>query len=326
MHKMRRAIVLGVNGQDGSYLAEHLLADGWEVHGVGRQKTAKYLQLEHSFQYHEIDMSRPNSLSPLFEEVSPDRIYYLAAVHGAAGFSYEDKWQDVVQVNLAGVHQCLEYMRNIRNECRLLYASSLKVFGDTPPRRITENCPRVSSCLYSISKNAAHDLINYYRDKHDLRATVLFLLNHDSPRRPSNFFLPKVVGILAAAIKCDSKPLRKVYTLDFACDWGSSEEFMRIAHLALEHAENSDYVLGSGRTWTGLELVEALFQSAGLNWQKYISPEVKPGVGRVQYYEIDLSRLRQQVGVVPELGALDVAHWILKEAHGLVCDEGGDVK
>ncbi len=327
---MQRALIVGVNGQDGSYLAEHLMAMGWEVHGVGRQDETRYVKVNRNFQYHNVDISEPNSLNPIFEQANPDCIYYFAALHGAAGYFYEDKWQNAVQVNLAGVHLCLEYMRINKKDCRLLYASSLKVFGDKPPRTINEDCPRLSTCLYSITKNAAHDLIDYYRNQHGLRVTVLFLLNHDSPRRPSQFFLPKVSAILAAAVKDNSTPARQVYTLDFACDWGSSEEFMKIGHLALEHNANLDYVLGSGRTWIGVELVESMFRSAGLDWQDYISPEVQPGSDFIQYYEADLSRLRRQLGLVPAFDALDVVHWILKDQYGLVLEHnragGRDVK
>lgn len=313
---MGPSLVIGVNGQDGSYLAEHLLALGLDVVGIGRQGSSRYVQAHPHFHYRGLDLEDGEALAALLAEIQPFRIYYLAAIHGAAGFSYEETWQAALKVNLGAVQICLEHLRMANRGARLLYASSLKAFGDQPPAVVSEASPRRSTCLYSITKNGAFDLIDYYRTRHGIRATVLFLLNHESPRRPGHFFLPRLTGLLASALKGEPRktPLK---SLDFACDWGDAAEFMAIAAQLLDLDDNHDYVLGTGKTWTGLEMTEALFASAGLDWRDHVDLMKAPGSEPIRQFRADIGRLRTALGDGPKATALDVAHWILGENHGL---------
>lgn len=317
--ELPRAIVLGVNGQDGSYLAEHLLAEGAEVIGVGRQPASRYIKESPRYTYAGIDLAQGTGLPELLERTRPARIYHVAAIHGAAGFFYEDSWQDALAVNVGSVHHCLEYARTSGGNVRLLYASSVKAFGAETPKVVNEDLLRPSTCLYSITKNASTDLIDYYRKRHGARATTVFLFNHDSPRRPAQFFLPRVTAILARALKGETSSDR-LRSLDFACDWGSAREFMQISATLLEHEANQDYVLATGKTWTGLEFTEALFRSAGLDWRQHVALEKPPGSEPVHMYHADISRLIGILGRAPAESALDVARWILEENHGLRID------
>lgn len=312
---MRRSLVIGVNGQDGSYLAEHLLAQGSEVVGIGRQDASRYVPREPRYTYHQLDLTQPDALAHALAEVRPDRIYHLAALHGASGFVYEDKWQDALAVNLGSVHVCLEHIRLAAPATRLLYASSLKAFGTPPPEVICEATPRRSSCLYSITKNAATDLIDYYRSHHRVRASVLYLLNHESPRRPANYMLPSMVALLASAIE-GKRPAGRLRSLDFACDWGSSAEYMALGCRLLEDNRNQDYVMATGRTLTGEELLSALFARAGLDWRACVELDKPVGSEPIAAYRADISRLVEVLGAGPRSSAIDVALWILKERHG----------
>jgi GDPmannose 4,6-dehydratase len=300
-----------VNGQDGSYLAEYLLAAGWQVVGVGRQQKPRYLQLAEGFDYLRIDLAQQGALSPVLAAANASHIYYLAAVHGASGFEYESRWQEAVTVNLANVHLCLEYIRTATPTTRLLYASSLKAFGTPPPKVISEFTPRRSQCLYSITKNGASDVISYYRDTHRLRASVLYLFNHDSPRRPAHFVLPRMVSLLARALR--GQPRGRLRSLDFACDWGNAAEFMQLGHRLLEDERNIDYVIATGRTWTGAEFIEALFASAGLDWHDHVELEQPLGTQPIVATHGDITCMRRTLGTAPCQSALDVAHWILRE-------------
>lgn len=314
-----RAIVLGVNGQDGSYLAEALLAAGVAVTGVGRQPASRYLSEGPLFRFVSLDLAQGNDLPALLGEVRPERIYHVAAIHGAAGFFYEDKWQDALTVNVGSVHHCLEYARKVGG-ARLLYASSVKAFDAETPEVVSEDLVRKSTCLYSITKNATADLIDYYRKRHGIRASTVFLFNHDSPRRPPQFFLPRVTAILARALR-DEPQDEVLRSLDFACDWGSAAEFMQISRDLLESDANRDYVLATGKTWTGLEFTAALFRLAGLDWQRYVKLEKAPGSEPVRMFRADISRLIATLGRAPRQSALDVARWILQENHGLMLDD-----
>jgi len=313
------ALVVGVNGQDGSYLAEHLLRLGWRVIGLGRQTQSRYIpDGTPGYTYVTADLSRDRDALPaLLFRSRPDRIYHVAAIHGASGFVYEDHWQDALQVNVGSVHQILEYIRTVHPDARLLYASSVKAFDAHPPPVVHERLQRHSTCLYSITKNASADLIAYYRRQHGVRATTLFLFNHESPRRPGHFVLPRITAVLANAMRGQplGEPLR---TLNFACDWGSSAEFMELGARLLETDDNQDYVMATGRTWTGLEFTRELFARAGLNWCDHVSIEEPPDESFVAPFRADISRMISVLGHGPQQSALDVAAWILSENHGLM--------
>lgn len=312
------ALIIGVNGQDGSYLAEHLLSLGWRVTGLGRQPSSRFVPSgTANYTYVCADIGRDREALPaLLASIRPDRIYHVAAIHGASGFVYEDHWQDGLQVNTGSVHQALEYIRIQNPEARLLYASSVKAFDANPPALTHEELPRVSTCLYSITKNASTDLITYYRRHHGARATALFLFNHESPRRPGHYVLPRITAMLAAAMRGapSGDPLR---SLNFACDWGSSAEFMELGARLLEAAENQDYVMATGRTWTGLEFARELFALAGLNWCDHVSVMEPPDQSFVAPFRADISRMISILGHGPQQTPLDVAAWILSENHGL---------
>jgi len=175
---MASALILGVNGQDGSYLAECLLTRGFAVLGVGRQAASRWVEAP-GFRYAAIDLADAMALDELLVAEKPDEIYHLAAVHGPAGYPYEAIWQSALAVNLGALHVCLEHIRTRAKLSRLFYASSVKVFGENPPAVIDEETPRVSDCLYGITKNAAFDLVRYYRARYDVWGSVGIFSNHD---------------------------------------------------------------------------------------------------------------------------------------------------
>ena len=223
------SLVLGVNGQDGSYLAESLIALGRQVIGVGRQETSKYIKDSEYFTYKQLDIANTQELVIFLDELSPTKIYHLAAIHGAAGFKYEDKWIETHSVTTLSVHAILEYLR-LKGAGSLIYTSSSKAFGESPPPIVSENTKRISSCIYSIAKNSATDLIHYYRAKYGVCASVLWTFNHESSRRGIEYFIPKIVNCLASALQ-NSGHTTEVYTLNFHCDWSDAAEFMDLAIL-----------------------------------------------------------------------------------------------
>lgn len=320
--------MLGANGQDGSYLCEHMLSRGWDVHGVGRQPETRFVPISSRFHYHPLDLHADSgALSELLLSIRPVRVYHVAAIHGASGFVYEDRWQAALQVNTGSVHQCLEFIRKERPETRLLYASSVKAFDSQPPAVVHEELTRRSTCLYSITKNATGDLISYYRKYHGVRATSLYLFNHESPRRPAHYFLPRVTAMLARALVATGKvktctalpnavtePLR---SLDFACDWGSSKEYMALGAELLERDPNQDYVMATGKTWTGAEFVSELFGVAGLDWREHLDVLKPPGSEAIHMFRADIARMKAVLGYGPQKTAIDVAKWILSENHGV---------
>jgi GDPmannose 4,6-dehydratase len=300
---MTTALVLGANGQDGSYLCEILCARGHDVVAVGRQPGPRWPVADSKYRYLTCDISDTNALEALMRQSSPDIVFHFAAIHGAAGFDYESVWPQAHQVNTISVHAILEYIRGDKPGCGLIFASSAKVFGAPLPARISETTPRQSTCIYSITKNAAHALIDYYRARHGAKASVLYLFNHESPRRAPGYFIPRVAAALNKALSGGGKS--EVYALDFCCDWGDAREFMEIAADIAERALGEDYVLATGKTWTGREIVSQLFARHGLNYADHLI-EVAPASAGQTPYLASGARLRQKLGRAPTRDILDV--------------------
>jgi GDPmannose 4,6-dehydratase len=310
-------VVVGVNGQDGSYLAQELLARGGEVIGIGRQPTSRHVGAHLRFRYVPHDLRDAAGLNCLLEAIDPEAIYHLAAVHGASGFVYEDKWRELLSVNIGSLHTCLEAIRKGRREAVLFYANSIKSLCPGMNGVINEDSLRNRKCLYSIAKNASADLIDYYRAHHGVRAWCGYMSNHDSPRRADNFFLPRLVAHLAATLGRGSV-VTPIHTLDFTCDWGSSQEFMRAVADLTEAGNSRDLVLASGVSWTGRMLARKLGNAFGLLDDDWMQVELRNNSEQtVPQYRIDISGLKETWGRVPVCDGLAVSLWIACERFNL---------
>lgn len=305
---MKTALVLGVNGQDGSYLVDALIARGYAVTGAARQASSRWVDPAR-FRYVALDASDVARLDALLSEVQPDEIYHMAAIHGSAGYAYEAGWHEALALNVGSAHTCLEYMRRCRPEARLFYPSSVKVFGSNPPPVIDEKTRRVPDCLYSITKNAATELIYYYRTEHGIFASIGYYFNHDSPRRSDNYFLPRLAGWIAAQLgRREEAP--DLTTLDFWCDWGSSREFMDLTADLLQVDGPCDVIFATGRPVYAAALAADLSAAAGLPPLATAPPGEPP-------FRADVSRLREVIGKAPRAQAFEVAAWILQERYGV---------
>lgn len=293
-----KAMVIGANGQDGTFLVRHLLRRHYEVAGIGRQQQSLWDISSSVFSYYQVDLGIEGLLSTVLSEYKPDLIFHVAAVHTSAGGQYESLYASVLKVNVASVHEVLEYMRT-HSHVRLCYASSAKVFGSFLPSIVNEKTPIKNECLYSISKNNAFHLIDYYRKTHHISASVLYLFNHESELRTENFFIPKVLKILNQSLK-DSDFSARVNTLDFYCDWGSAEEYMDIMIDVLEKTPREDYVLGRGECTYARKLVDELFALYELDYTKHIQQSVQERQP-LSPYNVDIRKLKQMIGRVPEI-------------------------
>ncbi|TAL80471.1 MAG: NAD-dependent epimerase/dehydratase family protein, partial [Beijerinckiaceae bacterium] len=295
--------------QDGSYVAEVLIERGYDVTGVARQDSSRWIE-PGRFRYRTLDIADAGALDALLAETMPGEIYHMAAIHGASGYFYELVWREALAVNVASVHTCLEHMRLRDSNARLFYPSSLKAFGAHPPHLISAATPRVSDCLYSITKNAAADLIQFYRAKHGSFASIGYYFNHDSPRRPDNYFLPRLAARIAAGV------LRKhaapeIASLDFWCDWGSSREFAELSVDLLHADQPGDAVVATGHPVYAGALAGELCTAAGLPTPQIQAPAYNALV------RADMTDLKRMIGRIPKMQAFDVAAWILRERHGI---------
>lgn len=309
MTRLQRALVLGANGQDGSYLVDHLLATGWDVIGVGRQPSSyRGREVEDHFQYISSDISDQRSVFGLLSDISPNYVFHAAATHGMAGFVYEDVWDKVLQVNTQSVLAILEYLRR-NTDCGLCYISSSKVFGGVDGALVNETSPRVSNCLYTISKNTSYDLINYYRAKHAVRASVVWTFNHESPRRGAEYFIPRLAHALVHA-ELDASHCATFERLGFWGNWGAASEYMQILVDLAGRRVFDDFILASPQTVWAEDLVQELFAARGLDWKQHIHVKTPSDGVLPPAFIVDLSKLERMYGRVPGQSARDVTQEI----------------
>jgi GDPmannose 4,6-dehydratase len=268
---MPRALITGITGQDGSYLAEFLLAKGYEVVGVVRRTSHhSYERIDHLLDRVTIlpaDLLDQHSLTSVLKETEPDEVYNLAAQ------SYvPTSWSQPVltgEFTALGVTRILEAIRLAWPRARFYQASSSEMFGravETPQRETTPFYPRSP---YGVAKCYGHWITVNYRESYGLYAVSGILFNHESPRRGIEFVTRKVTDGVAR-IKCGLATELRLGNLDARRDWGFAGDYVDAMWRMLQRPEPTDYVIGTGQTHTVRELVEIAFQHAGLDWRQYV--------------------------------------------------------
>lgn len=281
----KRALITGITGQDGSYLAEHLLAQGYEVHGLVRRQSvaenqsSRLQHINHDITRHYGDLLDEYSIMSVMRAVQPDEIYNLAAMsHVRISF---DMPAFTIKTNSLGVLNMLETYRQICPDASFYQASSSEMFGNSMDhdgvQRLTTAMKPVSP--YGISKVMGFNLTRHYRDAYGVRACNGILFNHESPRRGTNFVTNKVVKT-AVEIKKGLTDRLELGNLDSSRDWGHSADYVRAMHLILGHGDARDWIVATGETRTVRDLCEYTFRCLGLDYgdyvtqnQKYMRPE-----------------------------------------------------
>jgi GDPmannose 4,6-dehydratase len=300
---MPKALITGVTGQDGSYLAELLLAKGYEVVGVVRRTSHhSYERIEHLLDQIEVvaaDLLDQHSLTVVLQEHRPDEVYNLAAQ------SYvPTSWTQPVltgEFTALGVTRILEAIRLVHPGARFYQASSSEMFGkvtETPQRETTSFYPRSP---YGVAKVYGHWITVNYRESYGLYAVSGILFNHESPRRGIEFVTRKVTDAVAR-IKLGLARELRLGNLDSRRDWGFAGDYVDAMWRMLQRDQPTDYVIGSGQTHSVRELVELAFAHVGLDYQQYV-------VSDPRYYrpaEVDLlladpSKARAELGWAPKV-------------------------
>jgi len=274
---MKRALITGITGQDGSYLAEMLLAKGYEVHGIKRRSSSFNTgRLDRIYQdwhnpegrlyLHFADMSDSSSLWTLLFDISPDEIYNLAAQsHVRVSFDVPEYTCDVTA---NGALRLLEGIRKLKLKTRFYQASSSEMFGaaEAPQSEATRFYPRSP---YACAKLFAHSLTVNYRESYGLFACSGILFNHESPRRGETFVTRKIArGV--AHIKAGLQDKLYLGNLEARRDWGYAPEYVEAMWLMLQQERGDDYVVATGETHSVREFLEAAFGFANLDWQQYV--------------------------------------------------------
>ena len=268
----RRALITGITGQDGSYLAEWLLEQGYEVYGIVRRSSAPNLwRIEHILDRIELkpaDLLDQLSLLKILDEVRPQEFYNLAAMSFVPA-----SWDQPLltgEYNAQGVTRALEAVRQVDTKIRFYQASSSEMFGKVRAVPQSEETPFYPRSPYGVSKVYGHYITVNYRESYDLFACSGILFNHESPRRGLEFVTRKVTDGVARIKLGLAKELR-MGNLDARRDWGFAGDYVRAMWSMLQQDEPDDYVIATGETHSVRELIEVAFGHVGLDWKKHVT-------------------------------------------------------
>ena len=299
--RMKRALITGISGQDGSYLADLLLEKGYEVHAIVRRaSTTNYWRIEHildRIQLHPADLLDQLSLIKVIDEVRPLELYNLAAMSFVPA-----SWDQPMltgEFNAQGVTRILEAVRQIDTSIRVYQASSSEMFGKVREVPQTELTPFYPRSPYGVSKVYGHYITVNYRESYDLFAVSGILFNHESPRRGLEFVTRKVTDAVAR-IKLGLANELGLGNLDAHRDWGFAGDYVRAMWLMLQQDRAVDYVIATGKKHSVRDLVTVAFGHAGLDWQKYVRQDprfLRPA--EVEQLLGDASKAKRELGWEP---------------------------
>jgi GDPmannose 4,6-dehydratase len=274
----KRALITGITGQDGSYLAELLLAKGYEVHGVVRRvaledpqrRLSRIQKIRPCLHLHAGSLESYASIFRVVREAAPDECYHLAA-QSFVSYSFDDEFS-TINTNVNGAHFLLSSIKEQAPQCRFYFAGSSEMFGapdETPQTERTRFHPRSS---YGISKVAGFHLTCNYRETYGLHASSGILFNHESPRRGFEFVTRKITSTVAAITAGKAREL-PLGNLEARRDWGHAREYVEAMWLMLQQPAADDYVIATAESHSVREFAEVAFSHVGLDYREFVRPD-----------------------------------------------------
>lgn len=317
----RRALITGITGQDGSYLTEHLLNLGYEVHGIVRRQSvaenqsSRLQHINNQIVRHYGDLTDEYSLSTVVKKVQPDEIYNLGAMsHVRISFEVPSF---TIKTNALGVLNMLECLRQEAPHAKFYQASSSEMFGNSIDadhfQRLTTPMTPVSP--YGCSKVMGFNLTRHYRDAYQLHACNGVLFNHESPRRGTNFVTNKVVKT-AVDIRRGRAKILELGNLDSCRDWGHSADYVRAMHMIINHDVARDWIVATGESHSVRDLCAYVFSALDMNYEDYVVQNQKfMRPEELKYLKGDSTDIRTVLGWQPQYSfetMLDemIDHWL----------------
>ena len=325
--RKKKALITGITGQDGSYLAEFLLKKGYEVHGIIRRaSTFNTGRIDHLYQdphingvhlfLHHGDLADSSNLAQVLNEVKPDEIYHLGAQsHVRVSFDIPEYTADVTGL---GTIRILEAIKKAGVRTRFYQASSSEMFGNAHETPQTENTPFHPRSPYACAKVYAYSITVNYRESYDLFACNGILFNHESPRRGETFVTRKITRAVAH-IKEGLQEKLYLGNLDARRDWGFAPEYVEAMWLMLQQDVPDDYVIATGETHSVREFLEEAFDYVGLDWRKFT--EIDPRYSRpaeVDELVGDASKAKKALGWEPQTRFRDLVRLMVDADLNLV--------
>ncbi len=274
----KRALITGITGQDGSYLAEFLLSNGYEVHGLVRRvaledpehRLSRVQHILDRIRLHAASLESYASIHLAVDRVKPDECYHLAA-QSFVSYSFDDEFS-TLNANINGTHYLLAALKNLSRDCRFYFAGSSEMFGhaeEVPQNERTRFHPRST---YGISKVAGFELTRNYREAYDMHCSSGILFNHESPRRGYEFVTRKISSGVAR-IRAGKATELRLGNLEAKRDWGHAKEYVQAMWRMLQQPQPDDYVIATGETHSVREFAERAFAIAGLDYHDYVKED-----------------------------------------------------
>ena len=315
----KTALITGITGQDGSYLSEHLLDMGYEVHGIIRRvaiedperRLWRIRHLLDKIQLHSASLESYASIFKVVDTVKPDECYHLAA-QSFVSYSFEDEFS-TFGTNIDGTHYVLSALKELAPKCKFYFAASSEMFGNAKVSPQNESTPFFPRSTYGISKLAGYHLTRNYREAYGLFALNGILFNHESPRRGYEFVTRKVSGTVAK-IKFGLTNELRVGNLEAKRDWGYADDYVKAMWLMLQQDEPDDFVIATGKTHTVQELIEIAFGHLDLNWEDYVVID-QDFYRPAEIYELkgDAGKAKKKLGWKPTFSFEDMVTLMVDE-------------
>lgn len=316
---MKTAMISGITGQDGSYLAEHLLQNDYKVIGLHRRSSSNnFNRLKHiikhpQFILEEFDITDPSLVVSLIKTHSPDEFYNLAA-QSHVGTSFKQP-STTFDINTTGVINILEAIRNYSSRTKFYQASTSEMFGcsystDNNGNKFQdENTKFLPQSPYAISKLASHRLTQVYREAYDLFSCSGILFNHESPRRGENFVTRKITKYIGRLVNKQTKDKLKLGNLNAHRDWGHAKDYVIAMHLMLQNCNPTDYVIASGQTYSVLDFAQRAFSLVDLDYKDHIEIDndlLRPA--EVEYLKGNAQKAQNELKWVPSISFNNMIH------------------
>lgn len=316
------AIITGITGQDGSYLADLLLSHGYKVIGLVRRSSTdtsgrvKYLTNNHNFSLDEFDLTDPSSCLSILEKHKPDELYNLAAI-GHVGTSFQQP-STTIQIDTIGVVNLLEAIRRINTKIKFYQASTSEMFGANFSTRLDpttntlenfqdESTPFAPQSPYAIAKLASHRFVQIYREAYGLHASSGILFNHESPRRGENFVTRKITNYIGKLVNKKIDQKLHLGNIQAKRDWGHAKDYVLAMYLMVQNKVGDDYVVSTGLTYTVEHFLQQAFSIVDLDYKNhiYIDPQLYRPC-EVNFLRGDSSKAKKQLGWQPKISFEDL--------------------
>ncbi len=305
---MKSALITGVTGQDGTYLAEHLIAQGYSVyglvHGQNNPRLAAVERIAPGIEFVEGDLLDQSSLIAALETCQPNEVYNLGAI-SFVGLSFKQAAL-TGEVTGLGVTRMLDAIRTVNPKIKFYQASSSEMFGKVRETPQTEQTPFHPRSPYGVAKVYGHYITVNYRESYDIFACSGILFNHESPRRGMEFVTRKITNGVAK-IKLGRQKQLALGNLDAQRDWGFAGDYVRAMHLMMQREQPDDYVIATGETHSVREFLELAFSHAGLNWEEHVVSDprfMRPA--EVDLLIGDATKARTELGWQPTVSFADL--------------------